>query len=304
MVDLNNMLYFAEVVDHAGFAAAARQLGVPKSSLSRRITDMEAELGVRLLHRTTRKLSLTQAGEAFYRHCSALREEAQAAQDAVAQVQSEPRGTIRVTCPLTIAQITLGPVLPQFLARFPHVRIDMEVTNRAVDLVQEGVDVALRVRNSLDDSGSLVVKNLGMTTTLLVASPAQLEREGAPSSVEDLERLSCITMSAIDGRSSLRLVGPEGKSRDVQLRPRFTANDLLTLRFAVLDGIGMSFMPDYMCRRELREGQLVEVLPGWRPPAGILHAVFPSRRGLAPAVRSFLDFLGENVTGEGENCPS
>ncbi len=304
MIDLNNLLYFAEVVDHGGFAAAARQLGVPKSSLSRRITAMEAELGVRLLHRTTRKLSLTQAGEAYYRHCAALREQAQAAQDAVAQVQGEPRGTIRITCALTIAQITLGPLMPRFLAANPHVRVEMEVTNRVVDLVQEGIDVALRVRPTLDDSGSLVVKNLGVTNSLLVASPAQLEREGAPQGIADLDKLSSVAMSAVDGRASLRLLGPGGEAHDLQLRPRYTASDLLTLHGAIVEGIGMGFLPDYMCRRELREGRLVEVLPGWRPAAGILHAVFASRRGLTPAVRRFLDFLGENVTAEGENCPA
>jgi DNA-binding transcriptional LysR family regulator len=303
MVDLNNMLYFAEVVDQGGFAAAARQLGVPKSSLSRRITEMEAQLGVRLLHRTTRKLSLTQPGEAYYRHCAALREQAQAAQDAVAQVQGDPRGTIRVTCPLTIAQITLGPLMPLFLDKHPHVRVEMEVTNRVVDLVQEGIDVALRVRTSLDDSGSLVVKNLGRTGSVLLASPGLLEREGRPETIDDVGRLPSVTMSAVDGRAGLRLVGPGGATHDLQLRPRYTASDLMTVRFAVTAGIGIGFLPDYMCRRELREGTLVEVLPGWAPPAGILHAVFPSRRGLTPAVRRFLDFLGEQVTGEGEGCP-
>lgn len=303
MVDLNNMLYFAEVVDHGGFAAAARVLGVPKSSLSRRITEMETTLGVRLLHRTTRKLSLTQAGEAYYRHCAALREQAQAAQDAVAQVQAEPRGTIRVTCPLTLAQITVGPVLPSFLDKHPHVRIEMEVTNRVVDLVQEGIDVALRVRPTLEDSGSLVVKNLGMTGSLLVASPRQIEREGRPQSPGDLDKLTTVAMSAIDGRASWRLVGPQGQSHEMEVRPRYTANDLLTLKFAVQGGTGMSILPDYMVRRELREGSLVEVLDGWRPPQQILHAVFPTRRGLTPAVRHFLDFLGDNVTGEGANCP-
>ena len=178
MQDLNDMLYFAEVVDRGSFAAAGRALNLPKSRLSRRIAELEGRLGVRLLHRTTRKLSLTEAGDRFHRHCVAVREEAEAAAEDVALVRSEPHGTIRVTCPVTLAQSTIGHLIPVFLARHPQVRIDMQVSNRVVDLVQEGVDVALRVRPTLDDSGSLIVKNLGLSQALLVASPAQLERAG------------------------------------------------------------------------------------------------------------------------------
>lgn len=305
MQDLNDMLYFAEVVDRGGFAAAGRSLGLPKSKLSRRVAELEARLGVRLLQRTTRKLSLTQAGELYHRHCVAMREDAEAAEEAVAVVQGEPRGTIRVTCPLTLAQSTIGPLLPRFLARHSQVRVDMQVTNRVVDLVQEGVDVALRVRPTLDDSGTLIVKRLGDTAGLLVASPALLQRMGPPSSVEDLKRLPTIAMSAADGRASWHLVGPQGREFDFQHKPCYTADDMLTLKYAVLEGTGICVLPDYMCIRELREGRLAQALPGWAPRVGIMHAVFPSRRGLVPAVRRFLDFLGENVTTEGllNSCP-
>ncbi|HSW18719.1 MAG TPA: LysR substrate-binding domain-containing protein, partial [Ramlibacter sp.] len=190
MQDLNDMLYFAEVVDRGGFAAASRVLGVPKSKLSRRVAELEARLGLRLLQRTTRKLSMTQAGELYHRHCVALREEAEAAEETVAQVHNEPRGTIRLACPVTLAHTTLGPLIPDFLAKHPLVRIDMLVTNRVIDLVEEGIDVALRVRGTLDDSGSLVVKSLGSSQGLLLASPAQLEREGRPHMPEDLARMS------------------------------------------------------------------------------------------------------------------
>jgi DNA-binding transcriptional LysR family regulator len=303
MQDLNDMLYFAEVVDRGGFAAAGRALNVPKSKLSRRIAELETRLGVRMLQRTTRKLSLTAAGEVYHRHCAAVREEAEAAADALAAVQNEPRGTIRVACPVTLAQSTLGPLIPRFLERHPHVRIDMQVSNRVVDLVQDGIDVALRVRPTLDDSGSMVVKNLGTTNGLLVASPSQLERQGRPDTVEDLQRLTTLAMSAADGRTSWLLIGPGGREYEFQHRPCYAADDLLTLRYAVLEGTGMCILPDYMCRRELRGGQLAQVLPGWAPRPGVIHAVFPSRRGLVPAVRRFLDFLGEHVTGEGLSCP-
>jgi len=299
MQDLNDLVYFAEVVDRGGFAAAGRALGLPKSRLSRRVAELEARLGVRLLQRTTRKLSLTAVGEQYHRHCVAMREDAQAAQDAVAQAQTEPRGTIRVACPVTLAQTTLGPILPHFLARYPQVHIDMRVSNRVVDLVEEGFDVALRVRPTLDDSGSLVVKNFGPSRTLLLASPAQLARQGRPASVADLGRLDTVNMSTIGDSVTWQLAGPDGATHAFQHQPRYVADDLMTLKFAVLAGTGICVLPDYMCCEELRDGRLVSALPGWAPQPGIFHAVFPSRRGLLPAVRRFLDFLGEAIEREG-----
>ncbi len=303
MQDLNDMVYFAEVVDHGGFAAAGRALGVPKSKLSRRVAELEARLGVRLLQRTTRKLSVTEAGELYHRHAVAMREEAEAAEEAVAVVQTEPRGTIRVTCPVTLAQTTVGPILPGFLDLHPQVRIDMQVTNRVIDLVQESVDVALRVRPTLDDSGSLIVKNLGKTQGLLVASPSLLARQGRPQGPDDLAKLSTVAMSAADGRATWHLQGPGGREFTLQHRPRFTADDLVTLKYAVVHGLAMCILPDYMCARDIRQGRLEQVLPGWAPRPGVIHAVFPSRRGLVPAVRRFLDYLGENVSEEGIDCP-
>ncbi|TAM42605.1 MAG: LysR family transcriptional regulator [Burkholderiaceae bacterium] len=295
MQDLNDMLYFTEVVDSGGFAAAGRTLGVTKSRLSRRVAALEARLGVRLLQRTTRKLSLTAAGELYHRHCVAMCDEARAADDAMAQAQTEPRGIIRVTCPVTLAQTVLGPLLPTFGARYPLVNVAMEVSNRVVDLIEDGVDVALRVRPSTADSGSLVVKHLDTTQSLLVASPALLERQQRPAVPADLARLDTVAMSAIDGRASWKLLGPGGLEHLFQHQPRFVADDLLTLKFAVLAGMGSCVLPDYMCHDELDAGRLVPVLPGWQPPPAVVYAVFPSRRGLLPAVRAFLDFLGDNL---------
>jgi DNA-binding transcriptional LysR family regulator len=299
MKDTNDMLYFAEVVERGGFAAAGRHLGIPKSKLSRRVAELETRLGVRLLQRTTRKLSLTEVGEVYLRHCTAMRDAADAAAEAIEQVQTEPRGTIRVACPVTLAQTTVGPIVAPFLARYPLVKLDMRVSNRVVDLVEEGIDIALRVRPSLDDSGSLVVKNLGLTKTFLVTSPQHLARQGTPKSVQELASLDSISMSAVDGKASLHLVGPNGASHVLVHQPRYVADDLLTLKFAVLCGTGMCMLPDYMCREEMEDGRLVPVLPGWAPPHGVFHAVYPSRRGMVPAVRRFLDFLGAFTNGEG-----
>lgn len=297
MQDLNDMLYFAEVAERGGFAAAGRALGIPKSRLSRRVAELEARLGVRLLQRTTRTLSLTGVGEAYLRHCQAMRESAQAAEDAVASVQAEPRGTVRVTCPVTLAQTVLADLMPLFLERHPLVRVEMQVTNRVVNVVEEGVDVALRVRTTLEESGSMVVKRLGDGCQLLVASPAQIARQGMPAALRDLERMDTLAMSAPEGRATLRLIGPDGREETAQYTPRYVADDLLTLKHAVLAGTGLCWLPDYLCLAELESGQLVRVLPGWSQPRGIVHAVFASRRGLSPAVRGFLDFLGERMPG-------
>ncbi len=289
--DLNDMWYFAEVVERGGFAAAGRALDIPKSRLSRRIADLEARLGVRLLQRTTRRLSLTDAGEAYLRHCQAARDAA------LAEVQTEPRGTLRVSCPVTLAQTVLGELIPGFLAQHPQVRLELSVSNRPVNVVEEGVDVALRVRQSVEDSGSFVVKRLDISRAMLVASPALLARQGTPQTLDELAAIDSIAMGTQDGRASWRIVGPGGVERVVHHHPRYVADDLLTLKFAALAGVGWSWLPDYMCCQEVRDGRLVALLPGWSPPQGIVHAVFPTRRGLSPAVRRFLDFLGEAMPG-------
>jgi DNA-binding transcriptional LysR family regulator len=298
MQDLNDMLYFAEVADKGGFAAAGRSLGLPKSRISRRVAELEARLGVRLLQRTTRKLSLTEVGEIYLRHCSAMRDEALAAEEAVAHMQVEPRGTLRITCPVTMAQSTLGYLVPRFIALYPHVKVDMQVTNRVVDLVEEGIDIALRVRQTLDDSGSLVIKHLGVGCSHLLASPALLARQGKPQKPEDLMQLDTVAMSWVDGRSSWALMGPDGEDFVLNHTPRYVADDLQTLKLAVLAGTGMSFLPDSVSAAEQQAQLLVPVLPGWMQKPGVAHAVFPSRRGQVPAVRRFLDFLGENMKGD------
>lgn len=295
MQDLNDMMYFTEIVGQGSFAAAGRSLGIPTSRLSRRIARLEGQLGVRLLQRTTRTLSLTTAGELYLRHCVAMREEAEAAAAAVASMQSEPRGVIRVSCPVTLAQTVVGEFLPDFLAAYPHVHVHMQVTNRVVDVVDEGVDIALRVRPSLAESGSLVVKRLGSSQTVLLASPALLARQGWPEQPSDLGLLDSVAMSANEGRAVWDLAGPNGAQYRVTHRPRYIADDLQTLKFAVLSGTGVGLLPDYQCREEIANGRVVLVLPGWAPKLAIVHAVFSSRRGMIPAVRSFLDFLDEHL---------
>lgn len=297
MQDLNDMLYFVEVVERGGFAAAGRALGIPKSRLSRRIAELESQLGVRLLQRTTRKLSLTEVGAAYLRHCQAMRDAAQAAQDTVEQVQSEPRGTVRVTCPVTLSQTVLAPLIPRFLAQYPLVRLEMQVVNRPINVVEEGVDIALRVRATLEDSATLVVKKLDVTHQVLMASPDYLRRHGTPEHPQQLLEHQVLSMSAFEGVAHWRMRSDTGAEVQVQPPVRYMADDLMTLKLAAQGGAGIGYLPDYMCRQELERGELVHVLPQWSVPPAIVHAVFSSRRGLTPAVRSFLDFLGEFVPG-------
>ncbi|MBO9647168.1 MAG: LysR family transcriptional regulator [Variovorax sp.] len=298
MQDLNDMVFFAEVAERGGFAAASRALGIPKSRLSRRVADLEAQLGVQLMQRSTRRLSLTPAGEIFLKHCTAMRDAAQAASEAVAQVQTEPRGTVRLSCPVTLAQSSVGPLLPRFMERFPAVRIEMRVLNRPVDPVEEGVDLALRVRPEIEDSATLVAKTFGISRGILVANPELLRRQGPVQTPADLAKLDTVSMSTGDGRANWRLEGPAGKVVVHTHVPRYVADDLLTLKFSVVQGTGASILPDYMCRAELKAGTLVEVLPGWGPAPGITHAMFPARRALVPAVRQLIDFLVENLDRE------
>ena len=296
MHDLNDMYYFAEVVERGGFAVAGRALGIPKSRLSRRIAELESKLGVRLLQRTTRRLSLTDAGETFLRHCQAVREAAQNAQAAIEQTQREPSGTVRMSCPVTLSQGIVGALLPEFLRRYPKVRIEMMVSNRSINLLEEGLDVALRVRVSLEDSGSLVIKRLGMTRQVLVASPELLAIHGVPESPQDLgTKVPTLALTSADGNSTLHLQTAEGEPLMLHHQARYVADDLVTLKYAVMNGIGVYWMPDYMVRDELERGDLVEVLQNWRLPEGIFHAAFVSRRNMAPALRAFLDYLGEKL---------
>ncbi|AYR19903.1 LysR family transcriptional regulator [Alcaligenes faecalis] len=295
MYDLNDMVLLTEVVQRGGFSAAARHLGMPPSRVSRRLSRLEAEVGVRLLQRTTRSLSLTPAGEVFLRHCQAMRDEAEAAYAAVAQVQQEPCGLLRISCPVTLAHTVLSTVFAQFLIRYPQVELEVEVSNRVVDPVADGIDVALRVRSTLSDSASYIVKRLGETGAILVAQPSLLARFDPVRVPADLVKLPTVAMSARQGQNEWELYGPEGASLTVTHRPRYMASDLLTLREGVEQGIGVGILPDYMCCDALKAGRLVQVLPQWAPLPGIIHAVFASRRGMAPAVRHFLDYLGEQL---------
>lgn len=299
MHDLNDMLLFADVIEHGGFAAAGRAAHLPKSRLSRRVARLEEQLGVQLLQRSSRKLSLTTAGERFLTHCLEMRTAAQAAFETVAQEQKEPHGTVRLSCPVTLAQGSVGELIPRFLALYPRVRVEMRVINRPVDPVEDGVDLALRVRLAIEDSATLVAKRFGASRSVLVAAPALLARQGGMvSEPGDLSRLDTLAMSTSVRREGWPLTGPQGAQVMHTHEPRYVADDLMVLLAAALAGAGAAMLPDYMCRGHLQAGRLVRLLPQWSMPPGLVHAVFPARRALVPAVRRFLDFLAEHMVDD------
>ncbi|MFZ5656686.1 MAG: LysR family transcriptional regulator [Pseudomonadota bacterium] len=295
MHDLNDLYYFAAVVEHSGFAAAERALGIPKSRLSRRISQLETDLGVRLLQRSTRRFAVTDVGQSVYRHAQSMLEEAKAAREVVDRLSAEPRGVVRVSVPVGIAQQHVPRLLPEFLARYPQVRLQMAISNRRVDVINEGFDVALRVRTRLDDDGSLVMRSFGQIQELLVASPQYLKRMGRPRTPDELAEHVTMSMSEDEARQRWELHGPDGQVKRVELKPRIMGFDFPMLMQLAKQGIGITLLPETICGEAVRSGELEVVLPEWRLPQGIFHAVFASRRGMLPAVRVFIDYLAEKA---------
>jgi DNA-binding transcriptional LysR family regulator len=291
MQDLNDLYYFARVVEHGGFAPAGRALGVPKSTLSRRIALLEERLGSRLLQRSTRHFGMTELGEVYYRHCVAMIAEAEAAQEAIDNTSADPRGTIRVTCPVSLMFSSVAPIVSRYMAAHPQVRVQLSATNRRVDVIEEGVDVALRVRfPPLEDEG-LVMKRLAESRQLLVGSPALLDQFGRPGTPAELSRLPGLDLLRSPPKHAWEFRDAAGHLVNVAFEPRYAADDMYALRQAAEDGIGITQLADYVVMDQIASGALEIILPDWTLPSGIVHAVFPSRRGLSPAIRSFIDFL-------------
>lgn len=293
MQDLNDFVWFVKVVDYGGFAAAGRALDLPKSRLSRRIAHLEERLGVRLIHRTTRQFTVTEVGQTFYQHCKAMMVEAEAAEEAVAALQAEPRGVVRITCPITLLHVHVGPMLARFMARYPGINLQLEATNRRVDLVGEGVDIAIRVRPRPFDDSDLVLRVLADRGHCLVAGPALIQRLGEPVVPSELSAWPGLSMNEGKHIHKWALSGPGGAKAEIHYHPRLITTDMLALREAAMAGIGGVQLPILMVKDQLASGELVRVLNAWEPRREVIHAVYPSRRGLLPSVRTLVDFLTE-----------
>jgi DNA-binding transcriptional LysR family regulator len=300
MLNLNDLYVFAKVVDHQGFAAASRALGLPKSTLSKRVAELERHLGARLIQRTSRSFAITETGQAFYRHAAAMLIEAEAAEQVVQGRLAEPSGVVRVTSSVTTAQLLLAEVLPELARQYPRMQVMLHATDRFVDLVHEGFDIAVRDHAApLPDSG-LVQRRVGFEAFHLVAAPAYLEQRGVPASPDDIAGHDGLltALHATGGTDPVWELANDGGDR-AQARPvaRFFANEPNTLLAAATSGLGIACLPDSLCTEALAAGALVRVLPAWAAGGMSTTLLVSHRRGQLPSVRAALVFLAQAIGG-------
>lgn len=286
------MLVFVEVVRAGSFTAAARTLGMPKSSVSRKVSSLEDRLKTQLLYRTTRSIRLTDIGELFHRRCQIAVAEAKAAEELVAERQATPCGRLRITAPPTFS--FLGSILAEYLSRYPEVRVELVCTERLVDLVAEGFDVAVRAGRLADST--LIARHLGNVSRVLVATAGYLERRGAPRLPEELREHDTILFEG--GREGdLWTLRSKRKLVDVRPHPRLKADDYDLLLEAVLEGLGIALMPSYVCGAAIESGALVRVLPAWSSEDIPIQAIYPANRLRTAKLEALLDLLRERFTG-------
>ena len=291
--DLNEMVVFTRVAQTGSFTAAAKALAMPKSSVSRKVSALEDRIGARLLQRTTRKLGLTDVGRIYYEHGLRVVAEVEEAELAVGRMRGEPCGRLRVTTPLSFA--FLAPIVGEYLLDHPAVQLDMVCTDRNIDLVGEGFDLAIRA-GRLEDS-SLIARPIGELTRIVVASPAYLRKHGTPKTPADLPSHPTICFGAGNAPDAWRLVS-DGGEITVKVASRFIANDLELVRDACRDGIGIAFIPAFLCVESLRAGALKQVLAAYHSAPDPLHVVYPTTRHLSPKVTAFVALLQQRFVHE------
>jgi len=288
MDPLDGIAAFARVVDSGSFSAAARRLGISKSAVSAHVQRLEERLGIRLLNRTTRRLSLSEAGSAYYRHCARILAEAEAAEQAAGALQREPRGSLRVSAPDSFAWMHVAPAVPAFLRRFAELSIDITSSAAHVNLVDEGLDLAIRI-GVLEDS-PLIVRKLAPSRLVLCAAPAYLKEHGKPREPGDLARHNCLCTNLLPWGDEWRLAGKRGEVR-VTVGGSFRSNNAEMLRAAALDSVGIALLPSWAVPEALRSGALRRILETWEPPASTIYAVYPDNRLMSMKVRAFVDHL-------------
>ena len=281
MRDLNDLNFFAAVVANGGFSAASRALAIPKSRISRRIAALEDQLGVRLIERSTRRFSVTEVGQDVYRHARAAIAEAESIEVVASRLKDEPQGLVRISVPQGADRV-IAADLPRLLERYPRLRVQVIVLNRRVDLIDEGIDVAVRVREVLDTDVDLQIKIVGRTSNLLLASRGFLETHPMPTTPAEIASLPTLSHTERPGLDRWTLMDAEKNEEVVVHEPRLAASGHATLRQAAIAGMGVAFLPELSSRDAVRDGRLIRVLPGWSGREAILHIVFTSRRGLLP----------------------
>lgn len=289
VLDLNDLRVFEKVGSLRSFSAAARALSQPRSTVSRSIARLEAELGTRLIQRTTRDVALTPSGESLLMRCASALGQLGEALAYVGSLAAEPRGPLRVSAGIGFGINVLAEQLPEFLRRYPDIDVLLDLTSKAADLINDRVDVAIRL-GPLPDS-SLVAVRLGEMKQVLFAAPAYLERRGVPQTVAELAAYDAIKMPQLDGRPRLWSFTRDGRTAEICVQPRVCVNDALTISRLITNGAGIGIISCYLCAPEIAMGRLVHLLPEWTAPPVSVSMVFPSKRELAPVVRAFVEFM-------------
>lgn len=288
MHDINDMLFFAHVVKVRSFSEAARRLNVSKSRVSKAIARLEGELGVRLLHRSTRSLSLTDVGEAYFEHCDRILEELSQADTTISRLHQEPRGKLKISAPVAFSTMHVASALPDFMALYPDLSVDLTISDRLVDLADEGYDIALRITR--EPGQNLVARQLAPIRRKICASPAYLARRGVPLVPEDLAQHNCLDYTFMNTQGMWHLNGYNGDV-SIPVSGTLRINDDEALSQAVLGGLGLALLPTFIVGKDLQEGRLVEVLPGYVPTERFIYAVHLPNRHLPLKVRAFIEFL-------------
>ncbi|WP_163135200.1 LysR family transcriptional regulator [Agarivorans sp. Alg241-V36] len=286
---------FVAVVEHGGFSPAARSLGISKSAVSKRINQLEQQLGVKLLHRTTRKLSLTEAGKHYFEHAAKANNAAKDAEDAVAQLQGEPQGLLRINTPMSFGRLHIAPLIGKFLQRYPKITIDMMMDDKVVDLVAEGFDVAIRAGN-LPDS-SLIIRKLAPLKSVLCASPEYLKQHGIPQTIEQLAAHNCLQFSYSRDLKEWTFMR-DGQSQSIEIKGNYRVNNSEALREAMLQGLGIGRLPTFVAGPDIVAGRLISLLNQYQMPSQSIYAVFSERQFLPAKVRAFVDFAIEHLAAE------
>ncbi|MGI0028305.1 MAG: LysR family transcriptional regulator [Nitrososphaera sp.] len=290
------MVVFAQVVEAESFSGAARRLGLSKSSVSKHVTQLEDRLGAQLLHRTTRRLSLTEVGRAFYERCAQIVREVEEAELEVGNAYEAPQGLLKVNAPMSFGQLRLAPVIAEFLGRHPKVRVEMVLDDRVVNTIEGGFDVTIRVARALADS-SLIARRLAPNRVVVCGSPAYLARRGVPRTPAELVRHDCLLYTYLASRDAWHFVGPEGEEW-VSVSGSFRANNGDALREAAIAGLGLAQLPSFIVGADLARGALQAVLVAFEDRSTAIWALHSPTRHLSTKVRAFLDFLAERFGPE------
>lgn len=288
MTDINQMLVFAHVVETGSFSEAARRLGLSRSAISKSIAGLERSLGARLLNRSTRHLSTTEVGAAFFDHCKRISDEVELAKQVVDSLHSRPRGVLRVAASVAFGTLHIAPALSDFMTLYPEIDIDMTIIDRPVDLAEEGFDVVIRVYETPPDN--IVARKIAPAGHRLCATPEYFARHGIPAKPEDLTRHNCLDYIHSGDKGIWRFKGPDGEIA-VPVSGRLRINDDDALSHAVLGGLGVALLPTFLVNEELRSGKLIAALSEYLPVQRYVYAMYLPTKHLPMKIRAFVDFL-------------